>query len=109
MAVELPKTIADYFAADARNDAGAFARCFAADAVVTDERHTYTGHDAIRRWKAEASTKYTYTVEPFAITADGDRAIVTSHVAGNFPGSPTDLRYRFVLAGEKIAELEIVA
>jgi ketosteroid isomerase-like protein len=109
MAVELPRTIADYFAADSRDDAGALTRCFADGAVVKDEGHTYTGHDAIRRWKAEASTKYTYTVEPFAIIADGDRAIVTSHVVGDFPGSPTDLRYHFVLAGEKITELEIVA
>jgi hypothetical protein len=34
--------------------------------------------------------------------------VVTCHLAGNFPGSPIDLRYMFVLAGDKIASLDIV-
>jgi hypothetical protein len=33
--------------------------------------------------------------------------VVTAHVAGDFPGSPIDLRYAFVLAGDRIARLEI--
>ena len=72
-------------------------------AVVKDEGKTYVGRDAIRRWKTETSTKYTYASEPFAVAQDGDRTIVTSHVTGNFPGSPVDLRYSFVLEGDKIA------
>lgn len=64
-------------------EAEAAARCFAEDAVVKDEGHTYRGADAIRRWKAETSAKYTYTVEPFAIVAEGRRTIVTSHLAGD--------------------------
>lgn len=108
MTIKLPRTIAEYFEADRGKDAQAIVRCFAQDAVVMDEGRTYTGLDAIRRWKASASTKYTYTVEPFAIAVDGDRTVVTSHLAGDFPGSPLDLRYFFVLAGEKIAGLEIV-
>lgn len=108
MAVQLPDAIAAYFDADASKDVEAVARCFAEDAVVKDEGHTHTGSDAILRWKAEASTKYTYTVESFAIAADGDRTVVSSHLAGDFPGSPTDLRYHFALVDGKIAELEIV-
>jgi ketosteroid isomerase-like protein len=108
MTIELPKTIADYFEADRGKDAEAVAQCFAEDAVVKDEGHTYTGIDAIRQWKADASTKYTYTVEPFSIVAEGVRTVVTSHLAGNFPGSPTDLRYIFRLADRTIAELEIL-
>ena len=42
------------------------------------------------------------------IEVKGDRKVVTGHVAGNFPGSPVDLRYFFRLTGEKIAELEIL-
>jgi len=34
--------------------------------------------------------------------------VVTSHVVGDFPGSPIDLRYLFVLDDDRIAELEIV-
>ncbi|MCA0851552.1 nuclear transport factor 2 family protein [Salipiger thiooxidans] len=77
--------------------------------TVIDEGNTYTGRDAIRQWMANASTLYTYTVEPFEIAEDGQRTIVTSHLVGNFPGSPVDLRYFFVLRGNKIAELEIVS
>jgi hypothetical protein len=35
------------------------------------------------------------------------RTVVTSHVAGDFPGSPVDLRYFFRLENDKIVELEI--
>ena len=108
MAIELPKPIAAYFKADSGKDAEAVTRCFTEGAVVKDEGHTYTGIDAVRHWKAQASTQYTYTVEPFSIAADGGRTVVTSHLVGDFPGSPTDLRYFFVLADDKIAELEIV-
>jgi len=108
MAIALPKTIARYFEADRGKDALAVAGCFTKDAVVRDEGHTYVGLDAIGTWKADASTKYTYTVEPFALATEGERTVVTSHLAGDFPGSPTDLRYFFLLADDKIAELEII-
>jgi myo-inositol-hexaphosphate 3-phosphohydrolase len=107
MAIELPDVIAAYFAADRYSNPEATAQCFTEGAVVRDEGKTYTGRNEIRRWKAEASTKYTYTAEPIAIEAEAGHTVVTSHVAGNFPGSPVDLRYRFALRGEKIAGLEI--
>lgn len=106
MPIILPKPIADYFAAD-RMDGAAAARSFAEHAVVVDERKTYAGRDAIRRWKTEASAKYSYVSEPFAVTHDGDRILVVSRVTGNFPGSPIDLRYSFVLEGDEIVRLEI--
>ncbi|MFG6559719.1 nuclear transport factor 2 family protein [Sulfitobacter sp. 1A15299] len=108
MSIELPEAIDAYFSADKKGDAQAIAEGFTQDATVIDEGNTYTGRDAIRQWMANASTQYTYTVEPFDIAEDGQRTIVTSHLVGNFPGSPVDLRYFFVLRGGKIAELEIV-
>jgi ketosteroid isomerase-like protein len=108
MVVELPKTIAEYFAADKEQTAEALSRYFTDGAVVRDEGNTYTGRSAIRQWKEGASQKYTYTVEPFAIARDGDQTVVTSHLVGDFPGSPVDLRYFFVLEGEKIATLQIM-
>lgn len=107
MAVNLPNIIAEYFDADRKRSAAAVSNCFSDGAVVKDEGHTYTGRDDIRQWKADSSTKYTYSVEPFSISTDGDRTVVVSHLAGDFPGSPVDLRYLFVLDGQKIAELEI--
>lgn len=108
MAIDLPKAIAGYFAADDTKDAERVAHCFTKTAVVMDEGKTYSGRDAIQAWKASSSTKYSYTVEPFLLATDGRRTVVTSHLEGDFPGSPVDLRYLFVLKGEKIAELEIV-
>lgn len=108
MAIELPGTISRYFAADRARAADAVSACFADSAVVRDEGNSYIGRDAIAQWKAASATKYNYTVEPVAIATDGDRIVVTGHLVGDFPGSPVDLRYRFRLEGEKIAELEIV-
>ncbi|WP_437388695.1 nuclear transport factor 2 family protein [Brucella intermedia] len=107
MAIALPDIIAEYFAADRQRGGEAVAACFTDDAVVQDEGNSYAGRDAIRRWKADSSKKYTYRAEPFKITMEGDRIIVVSHLAGDFPGNPVDLRYQFVLDGTKIAGLEI--
>ncbi len=108
MTIELPRPIADYFAADARQSSEAVAACFSEAAVVRDEGHIHAGREEIRRWKHESSTKYTYTAEPVSFASEGDRSVVTSHLVGDFPGSPTDLRYFFVLDGDKIAELEVI-
>lgn len=106
MPFTLPGPVAAYFAAD-RSDGDAVAQCFTENAVVTDERQTHRGRDAIRRWKAEASAKFSYTTDPFALSEEDGRTVVTAHVAGDFPGSPVDLRYAFVLEDGKIARLEI--
>jgi uncharacterized protein (TIGR02246 family) len=108
MSIDLPEVIAAYFKADKKGNAQAISECFTPDAVVVDEGNTYTGRDAIRQWMANASTKYTYTVEPYVQAKEGGRTVVTSHLVGNFPGSPVDLRYFFVLKDGMIAELEIV-
>ncbi|MGE0313759.1 MAG: nuclear transport factor 2 family protein [Lautropia sp.] len=104
----LPQPIAAYFAADKR-DPEAIARCFAQDATVIDEGRTHVGRAAIEAWKAAASSSYTYTVEPFAMDEQGGLQIVRGRVAGNFPGSPVDLRYRFRIEGGVISSLEITA
>ncbi|WP_300631181.1 nuclear transport factor 2 family protein [Pseudomonas sp.] len=132
MTLALPPAIARYFAADAAKS-GDFSECFTADAVVRDEGRTYVGLPAIQAWKAGSDDKYSYTSEPFACeelpsassacwssrhaalnrvcqTAAlslGGKTLVTSHLVGNFPGSPLDLRYGFSLEGDRIAALEI--
>ncbi|WP_231472035.1 nuclear transport factor 2 family protein [Novosphingobium sp. CECT 9465] len=108
MAINLPEAIVGYFAADETKNPQSVAQCFTETAVVTDEGQTHSGRDAIAAWKASSSVKYSYSVEPISIAPDGDRLIVTSHLEGDFPGSPIDLRYIFALDGEKIAALEIV-
>ncbi|MBT3065988.1 nuclear transport factor 2 family protein [Rhodoferax sp. U11-2br] len=104
--LHLPDPISAYFAAD-KQTPEALARCFTTHAVVKDEGHTYSGLDAIQAWKAAASAKYTYTSEPTALELREGCHTVTSRVAGNFPGSPVDLRYHFRLERGLIASLEI--
>ncbi|RUT32859.1 nuclear transport factor 2 family protein [Arsenicitalea aurantiaca] len=106
MPIPLPAPIAAYFAAD-REDADAVARCFTETAVVSDERQTHVGRDAIRKWKTETSSRFSYRTEPFAVAEADGETVVTGHLTGDFPGSPIDLRYAFVLEGEKIARLRI--
>jgi hypothetical protein len=105
--LSLPKPIAAYFAADS-GDGEAVSQCFTENAVVKDEGHTYKGRAAIEKWKTDSSAKYEYTSEPFTCEAKDGKMVVTSHLVGNFPGSPVDLRYFFGLEGQKIASLEVV-
>jgi SnoaL-like domain len=106
--LNLPEPIASFFAADPQNPA-AVAYCFTPQAVVKDEGQTCTGLEAIKAWKAAAAAKYQYTVQPFAWVQKDGQHTVSGHVAGNFPGSPVDLRYHFRLERGLIAALEITA
>jgi hypothetical protein len=107
MALELPGPIAAYFTSDKR-DSEAVAQCFTENAIVKDEGHTYNGRAAIKKWKADVAAKYQYTCEPFACEEKDGRTVVTSRLAGNFPGSPVNLRFFFELEGDKIASLEVI-
>jgi hypothetical protein len=102
----LPEPIAAYFDADTR-DSDAVARCFTNDAEVLDEGETHKGPAAIKAWKTATASRFSYIAEPFALTKNDRKYVVTSRVTGDFPGSPVDLRYVFVLERGKIASLEI--
>lgn len=104
--LDLPEPISAYFEAD-RHDGHAVARCFTRNGVVLDEGRTHSGAAAIEAWKNEASAKYSYTAEPRTLEVQGGRYVVTSQMSGDFPGSPLDLRYTFLLERGKIASLEV--
>jgi len=104
----LPKSIAAYFTADKGLDGKAVSQCFTENAIVKDEGNTYSGRAKILRWREVTTSKYQYTCEPFACEKRDGEIIVTSHLTGNFPGSPVDLRYFFKLEGDKISSLEII-
>ena len=106
--IDLPAPITAYFAADG-TDADSVARCFTENAIVIDERRQHQGRSAIARWKTEATTKYHYRSEPLTVDGSGTDVTVSARLTGEFPGSPIELRYRFALAGDKIARLEITA
>ncbi len=106
MTMKLPTAIAGFFTADRNQDAAALPALFTEDAIVKDEGKTHVGHEAITAWLADSWERYDAKAEPFAITEEGKAAVVTSHVSGNFKGSPIDLRFHFVLEGGRIAQLE---
>jgi len=97
MATELPVTLTRYIVAQNDLDAERMAACFAPDATVHDEGHTYVGRDAIREWKLATIAKYAISIEPLEAAGDARRLAVKARVTGNFPGSPADLTYGFVL------------
>lgn len=105
--LNLPKPIAAYFTAD-NGDGEAVSECFTENAVVKDEGHIHKGRVAIKEWKADVSTKYLYTCEPFASEEKDGKTVVTCHLVGNFPGSPVDLRFFFKVEGDTIASLEVI-
>lgn len=105
--LDLPKAIANYFVAD-KDGAETLSQCFTEDAVVKDEGQTYNGRAEIKEWKARASEKYQYTSEPLTLDQEDRKAVVTSRLTGNFPGSPVNLRFFFELDGDKIRSLEII-
>ena len=97
MAAHVPDTLSRYFTAQNNHDADGMTAAFAPDAEVHDEGRTYVGRKAIREWKVDTIAKYGVTVEPLIATRSGDLLTVVARVAGNFPGSPADLTYHFVL------------
>lgn len=107
-ATELPAVITTYLAAHQARDLGPALACYTEDAVTVDEGHTYRGRQEIRDWLAGAATEYTYTTELIAAErVDADHYVATHHLEGDFPGGAVDLRFRFTLRDNRIAELVI--
>jgi len=100
MTNDLTDNLNRYFAAQNDQDVDAMAAAFATNAEVLDEGHTYVGREAIREWKAATSAKYGVTVQPLSVAPSGDVVRVLGRVAGQFPGSPIELTYEFVLDDE---------
>jgi hypothetical protein len=104
----VPTVITSYLVAHTARDAERAIASYTADAVVTDDGHTYHGPREIRAWLLNAASEYTYTVEVTgATTIDDTHFEVVQHLEGDFPGGVADLRYRFTLRDGAISRLEI--
>ena len=104
----LPFAVRRYHDAHDRDDVDAALATFTPTATVRDDGHEYHGPDEIRDWLARASTQFTYTRTLTGVeTIDVNTWLVTNHLEGDFPRGVVDLRYRFVLTGGLISELEI--
>ncbi|MCF6743463.1 nuclear transport factor 2 family protein [Blastococcus sp. KM273128] len=105
---QLPAPIRAYLAAHGARDAETALRAFAPGAVVVDEGRTYRGTEEIRGFLTRAGAAFRYTTELVAAERTDDaRWVAVNHLEGDFPGGVADLRYRFVMDGDLIAELVI--
>jgi|SRR6185369_14496820 hypothetical protein len=107
MSMELPAPIAAYFAAENSDDTEALTGCFAPDAVVRDEGRKIEGIAAIKAWKREGKAKYQHKIKVVGAAESKGETVVRGLVSGNFPGSPIELAFAFVLEDGLIAGLEI--
>src|SRR5688572_24684095 len=107
MLTTLPAPIAAYFRAKNVHDTAAMLACFAEDAIVHDEEQEYRGITAIEDWIVTTTAKYQVIVDITHSDNQGSATIVTGRVSGNFPGSPVELQFRFIVQSDKIISLTI--
>ena len=107
MATKLSPPISNYFEARNAHDGARTAALFTEDGRVHDERHDHQGRQAIQSWADQTSSQYRMTHTPKTAQEEGGATLVTADVAGDFPGSPIELTFRFVTDHEKIRDLKI--
>jgi SnoaL-like domain len=107
MSIKIPASVDNYLAADKDSDLDKLSQCFTKDARVHDDDHEYEGLEAIRSWKVQSNAKYRYVVEPLRAAVTEKNVKLHARLTGDFPGSPAELDYTFVLQDGKIASLDI--
>ena len=107
MSIALPPPIQTYFAGSNAHEPQAVAAAFAADGLVHDEKEVHRGRDAIAAWARSSFDKYQMRTEPLSSRQDEQAVVVKARVTGTFPGSPIELSFRFGLAHDGIASLQI--
>ncbi|TAJ47278.1 MAG: nuclear transport factor 2 family protein [Herbiconiux sp.] len=70
---------------------------FAPDAVVLDNGHTSSGLEEIRAWLTGPASEFTTTSTRLAADHRAEISTAAIEIAGDFPGSPVILHYRFTL------------
>ena len=96
-----------YFRAQNAHDVDGMLMTFAPQARVHDEGKVLSGTAAIRAWIEDTTRKYRPSVTPLDIEQVDGLSVVKVRVAGTFPGSPIELRYRLRIEDKLIAALEI--
>jgi hypothetical protein len=86
-----------YFRLAPGSDADAYLAQFADDAIAEDEGHEYHGLAAIRAWRAEVPP-VSYVVGDVAAIDGGH--VAHAEIAGDFPGSPVTLAFRFTFGDD---------
>lgn len=102
----LPPVIAAFFHAHNTGQTADFNQLFRADARVSDEAHEYQGA-AIKAWIDEAIAKHKPVADVIRFADIAGEIIATAQARGNSPGSPAQIRYKFIRKDKKIAALGI--
>lgn len=102
-----PTALAKYVEASNAGDTAATVKLFSESAVVHDDGEEFRGIEAIQAWIAESSRKYQAQLVPVALEDSGNRTVLRGLVSGNFPGSPVELDFDFVLSDDKITHLAV--
>ena len=105
--VVLPEVILNYIAAANAGKTDEATACFAEDAKVHDENHDHQGLDEIRDWIAETTEASQPQNKVLSSTGEGETYTVISEISGNFPGSPVELEFHYVITNGKISSLSI--
>jgi ketosteroid isomerase-like protein len=107
---QYPRVIQQYLAAHDARDVERALSAFSPDATVTDEDREYRGAEQIREWLDTTAHEFTYTRTLVSVeNASANEWLITNRLEGDFPGGVVELRYRFVLRDESIAELLIAS
>lgn len=107
MNIQLAHPINSYFDISNGIDPTGLKECFTPDAVVLDEGGTHQGLPAITTWFLDTRKKYNFQAKPLSVARNDTHEIVVAEVSGNFPGSPIQLSYAFLLHEGKIQSMEI--
>ncbi len=107
MNIQLAEPIELYFNISNGSDPAGVAACFTTDAVVLDEGGNHQGHAAIKAWLLDTRQKYAFQAKPLRTSPQNQHQLVLAEVSGNFPGSPIQLSYTFLLNDGKIQSLQI--
>lgn len=105
--MNLPITLAKYVEASNAHDTAATVKLFSESAVVHDDGAELCGREAIQAWIEETTRKYQAQLVPLDLQESSDHLVLRGRVSGNFPGSPIELDFDFVLAEDKIVRLAI--
>lgn len=103
----IPQPIAAYLTAESNHNADAVVQCFTVDAIVQDDGKLHRGHDQIRKWNISTTDRYAAQMVPINVTKTENGYVLDASVSGNFPSSPANLKFHFVLNDSLITHLEV--
>lgn len=104
---QIPAPLESYYQAVNAHDVKHMLACFKESATIIDEGQTLQGKIQIEEWMKSTIEKYKFSSKVIRFENINNKTRVTANISGNFPGSPIDLKYDFIIEDEKIMSLQI--